>query len=207
MINSPLTYALTALLCAALLFSCAPEVDPLPPTNEQNNSSSTKQPPLSQPNRPSSSSQINQSSPTSSPTQSSSSSVPKSSSSVQSSSSNVLKSSSSSSPQTKKEPRLEGDCEWSNNPTTTIDGAKPIGVTLIDEDKVCGNNTKVVYKYGYDGYETWPASGILSEWEDWEENQEETYSDVEATLDCPAYYDEPITVPCPPLTVINGYEL
>ena len=86
MTNSPLTYALTALLCAAVLFSCTFNIEQ-PQFNEQNSSSGTEQPPMSRKNDLSnsstaivqSSSQVEQP-PISSPTQSSPS-VPKSSSS------------------------------------------------------------------------------------------------------------------------------
>jgi hypothetical protein len=107
MAKSPITYTLTALLCAVLLFSCTtPEIEPLPDLDEQNSSSDTEQPPTpplsSQPsNRPSSSS----SNPISSPSNSSSSS-------------SVLKSSSSSSPvQTNNgckefNPKPDFTCNW-----------------------------------------------------------------------------------------------
>jgi len=220
-----LTYALPTLLCAALLFSCAPEIEPLQ-LNEQNSSSDTEQPTWSQPNRSSSSSQQQ---PISSPTtQSSSSAQPTTSSStVQSSSSAppptsspTVQSSSSAPPptssptvqssssleQTSSEPRLVGTCKWDRtaSETTTARGAIPSGVTLSDPNNIC-RGAKVVYKYD-DGEKTWPSNGFLSEWKNWDIKHKETYSDVQATIDCPDYEDDIEPKDCPDLIVSTGAE-
>jgi hypothetical protein len=96
-------------------------------------------------------------------------------------------------------PVLTGECKWAKNPTTTARGAVPSGVSVIDVDHVCTSPT-VVYKYD-DGTQTWPSTGILPEWKDWDKKHE-TY-DVEATLNCPAY-PQTITTACPPLEVTAG---
>ena len=196
-------HALIALLCAALLFSCAPEIEPLQ-LNEQNSSSDTEQPTWSQPNRSSSS---RQQSPISSPTVQSSSSIqlPTSSPTTQSSSSAQPSIPSSSSlEEISNEPRLVGTCRWDIkvSETTTARGAVPSGVTLVDTDKVCGG-AKVVYKYD-DGEKTWSSTGILSEWKNWDKKHSETYSGVQATIDCPDYEDDIEPKDCPSLIVNAG---
>jgi len=94
----------------------------------------------------------------------------------------------------KRAPELTGACKWDKNPTTTARGATPSGVAVSDPDKICTSPT-VVYKYD-GGTKTWPTSGIV---------EAGTYSDVEATLNCPAY-NQPVTVSCPPLEVNAGAE-
>jgi len=91
-------------------------------------------------------------------------------------------------------PILEGQCKWDKNPTTTARGATPSGVKVVDVDGVCRSPT-VSYKYN-DGTEDWPKTGIV---------EAGTYTDVEATLNCPAY-PVPITSSCPPLEVKDGAE-
>jgi hypothetical protein len=91
-------------------------------------------------------------------------------------------------------PELTGVCVWSKTPTTTARGAVPSGVSVIDTDRICTSPT-VVYKYD-GGTKTWPKDGgPLTE--------AKTYSDVEATLNCPAY-SQPVTVACPALEVKAG---
>jgi len=76
----------------------------------------------------------------------------------------------------------------SKNPTTEASGAIPSGVSIGDDDKVCANPT-VVYKYDNDS-KTWPTSGLVDTG---------IYTDVKATLNCPAY--DIVAISCPPLTV------
>jgi len=101
----------------------------------------------------------------------------------------------------KKAPELDGECQWSKNPTTTARGAIPSGITITDTDNICGTTKSVVYKYA-DGTKDWPSTGILSEWKTWDKKQEETY-DVVATLNCPAYA-QTVTSACDPLKVTAG---
>jgi len=104
----------------------------------------------------------------------------------------------------KRAPELTGMCKWDKNPTTTARGAVPSGVTVVDTDNICGTTKSVVYKYD-GGTKTWPSTGILPEWSSWDKKHTETYTDVEATLNCPAYA-APVTVPCPPLEVHAGVD-
>jgi len=101
----------------------------------------------------------------------------------------------------KRAPGLTGSCIWSKNPTTTARGATPSGVAVSDPDKICTSPT-VVYKYN-GGTKTWPSTGILPEWSSWDKKHTETYTDIEATLNCPAY-PMPVTSQCPPLEVNAG---
>jgi len=101
----------------------------------------------------------------------------------------------------KKGPELSGECKWNKNPTTTGRGGTPSGVTVVDPDKICASPT-VVYKYSGG---TWPTTGILPEWKNWDKKHTETYTDIEATVNnCPAL--ESATVKCPPLVVNAGVD-
>jgi len=175
---------------------------PLSQPNEVSSSSSdkTKPPPLSQPSEQSSSSEPESSYESSSSqtiTQSSSSSIAGSNSSSSQSEQNSSNSSqdgqsSSSLKQANNEPRLEGKCVWDKNPTTQARGAVPSGVTLVDNDKMCGNTKPpVVYKYK-EGTQTWPSGSLSAN----------TYTDVQATVNCSGYDVAPVT--CPALVANAG---
>jgi len=112
--------------------------------------------------------------------------------------------SSSSLEEISNEPRLVGTCRWDIkvSETTTARGAVPSGVTLSDPNNVC-RGAKVVYKYD-DGEKTWSSTGILSEWKNWDKKHIETYSDVQATIDCPDYEDDIEPKDCPTLIVNAG---
>jgi len=60
-----------------------------------------------------------------------------------------------------------------------------------------------VYKYD-DGEKTWSSTGILSEWKNWDKKHSETYSGVQATIDCPDYEDDIEPKDCPSLIVNAG---
>jgi len=102
-----------------------------------------------------------------------------------------------------KAPYLKGDCKWlspgDNDPlpknssgvveTSAGKGAKPSGVTLVDEDRICKKSTAndVVIKYG-DG-KTWNNSPEAGD-----------YADVRyEAADCPDY--NVLASPCDPLKV------
>ena len=93
----------------------------------------------------------------------------------------------------KKAPEWVGECVWSKNPTTSARGAKPSGVTITDTENTCGTS-KIEYKYD-GGTKTWPADGVVPA---------KKYTDVEATLSCSSGYINPVTMPCPALTVNAG---
>jgi len=102
---------------------------------------------------------------------------------------------------TLRAPGLTGTCEWKKSngdkvtETTTARGAIPGGVSLVDNDKVCGTTApSVVYKYD-GGTKTWPKEGGPIP-------EAKTYTDVQATVACPAFDVVPTT--CPALTVKGG---
>jgi hypothetical protein len=97
----------------------------------------------------------------------------------------------------KRAPYLTGDCTWGKydkQPTTSARGAEPTGVTLVDEDKLCGGTKPpIVYKYA-DGSKNWPAGSV----------DPGTYTDVQATVPgCTAYNVVP-SASCPRLEVNAG---
>ncbi len=104
----------------------------------------------------------------------------------------------------KQAPELSGKCRWDKDPpdVTSARGAKPSGVTVVDDGKVCTNPT-VVYKYD-DQKKTWPSTGILDEWKSWGKDKSEIYK-VEAVLNCPAY-SQVVAMACPDLKVSGGVE-
>jgi hypothetical protein len=103
----------------------------------------------------------------------------------------------------KKAPYFTGECNWSKKPTTTARGAIPSGVSLVDDDHVCGNTKpSIVWKYGDGAGSTWPSTGILSEWKDWPKKKTDTYTDVRATVNCPDY--DVVPTICPSLEVSAG---
>jgi hypothetical protein len=92
----------------------------------------------------------------------------------------------------KKAPSFVGECKWSKNPTNTARGAVPSGVSLVDDDNVCGiTKPAIVYKYD-GGTKTWTTTGI----------EAGTYTDVQATVNCLGYDVAPAT--CPALEVKAG---
>ena len=303
MLKSPLTYALTALLSATLLFSCTVKIEQPQFGDEQNRSSGNEQPPLSQPagnkqsssslaaNTKSSSSQVEPPPSSAAPKSSSSVAAPNSSSSATApnSSSTVLnvasgckesnvkagftcswdgytagsiltpgktlkpnyaglpsdcssiewkfapdnaamalnyecsilpaegfpamgsrnyvlfaeltcsdgKHTNACNPKdgwsSKRAPSLTGECRWDRNPTTTARGAMPSGVTLVDDDKICGSTKPpITYIYNNDD-ESWPKNGIVPAG---------TYSDVKAAVNCSGYDVPPVI--CPALKVSAG---
>jgi len=102
---------------------------------------------------------------------------------------------------TLRAPGLTGTCTWKRSngdvvtETTQARGAVPGGVTLVDNDHVCGTTLpSVVYKYD-GGSKTWPKDGGPVP-------EAKTFTDVQATVTCPAYDVVPMT--CPALKVNGG---
>ena len=189
MFRSPLAY-IAVLFC--IIFSCTSNIElpPLPPADDQSSSSNedSSSSELGSSDESSSSQTITQSSDTSGGDREISSSSQTLTPS--STGGNTLVSSSSLEQINNSEPKLVGECVWSENPATMARGAMPSGISIVDTDNVCGNKKSIVYKYD-EGFETWPANGIV---------KTGIYDDVEATLNCPAY-NKPVAVPCPTLIV------